>query len=139
MTTFQTILEHIKHYQTIIIHRHQNPDPDALGSQAGLKEIIRHNFPDKKVLITGFDEPSLAWISLMDQVSDDDYKEALVIVTDTAIAPALMMSATQWALASLKLIITLTMMSMVISPTLTPRPQVLVRLLLNLPLAKAWL
>ncbi|HEL0605755.1 bifunctional oligoribonuclease/PAP phosphatase NrnA [Streptococcus equi subsp. zooepidemicus] len=87
MTTFQTILEHIKHYQTIIIHRHQNPDPDALGSQAGLKEIIRHNFPDKKVLITGFDEPSLTWISLMDQVSDDDYKEALVIVTDTANRP----------------------------------------------------
>ncbi|HEK9997548.1 TPA: bifunctional oligoribonuclease/PAP phosphatase NrnA [Streptococcus equi subsp. zooepidemicus] len=87
MTTFQTILEHIKHYQTIIIHRHQNPDPDALGSQAGLKEIIRHNFPDKKVLITGFDEPSLAWISLMDQVSDADYKEALVIVTDTANRP----------------------------------------------------
>lgn len=87
MTTFQTILEHIKHYQTIIIHRHQNPDPDALGSQAGLKEIIRHNFSDKKVLITGFDEPSLAWISLMDQVSDDDYKEALVIVTDTANRP----------------------------------------------------
>ncbi|HEL0588991.1 TPA: bifunctional oligoribonuclease/PAP phosphatase NrnA [Streptococcus equi subsp. zooepidemicus] len=87
MTTFQTILEHIKHYQTIIIHRHQTPDPDALGSQAGLKEIIRHNFPDKKVLITGFDEPSLAWISLMDQVSDDDYKEALVIVTDTANRP----------------------------------------------------
>ncbi|HEL0443418.1 TPA: bifunctional oligoribonuclease/PAP phosphatase NrnA [Streptococcus equi subsp. zooepidemicus] len=87
MTTFQTILEHIKHYQTIIIHRHQNPDPDALGSQAGLKEIIRHNFPDKKVLITGFDEPSLAWISLMDQVSDADYKDALVIVTDTANRP----------------------------------------------------
>ncbi|HEL0659967.1 DHH subfamily 1 protein [Streptococcus equi subsp. zooepidemicus Sz35] len=87
MTTFQTILEHIKRYQTIIIHRHQNPDPDALGSQAGLKAIITHHFPDKKVLITGFDEPSLAWISLMDQVSDDDYKEALVIVTDTANRP----------------------------------------------------
>ncbi|NGL84968.1 DHH family phosphoesterase [Streptococcus equi] len=87
MTTFQTILEHIKHYQTIIIHRHQNPDPDALGSQAGLKAIITHHFPDKKVLITGFNEPSLAWISLMDQVSDADYKDALVIVTDTANRP----------------------------------------------------
>lgn len=87
MTTFHTILEHIKHYQTIIIHRHQNPDPDALGSQAGLKAIITHHFPDKKVLITGFDEPSLAWISLMDQVSDADYKDALVIVTDTANRP----------------------------------------------------
>lgn len=47
-TTFETILETIKAYQTIIIHRHQNPDPDALGSQAGLKEIIKQNFPDKR-------------------------------------------------------------------------------------------
>ena len=87
MTTFETILNTIKAYQTIIIHRHQNPDPDALGSQAGLKEIIAQNFPDKKVLMTGFDEPSLTWISQMDQVTDEDYKEALVIITDTANRP----------------------------------------------------
>ncbi|MGF3083687.1 DHH family phosphoesterase, partial [Streptococcus pyogenes] len=62
ITTFETILDKIKAHQTIIIHRHQNPDPDALGSQAGLKEIIAQNFPDKKVLMTGFDEPSLTWI-----------------------------------------------------------------------------
>lgn len=86
-TTFETILETIKAYQTIIIHRHQNPDPDALGKQAGLKEIIKQNYPDKKVLMTGFDEPSLTWISQMDQVDDEDYKEALVIVTDTANRP----------------------------------------------------
>lgn len=87
ITTFETILDKIKAHQTIIIHRHQNPDPDALGSQAGLKEIIAQNFPDKKVLMTGFDEPSLAWISQMDQVTDKDYKEALVIITDTANRP----------------------------------------------------
>lgn len=87
ITTFETILDKIKAHQTIIIHRHQNPDPDALGSQAGLKEIIAQNFPDKKVLMTGFDEPSLTWISQMDQVTDKDYKEALVIITDTANRP----------------------------------------------------
>lgn len=48
ITTFETILDKIKAHQTIIIHRHQNPDPDALGSQAGLKEIIAQNFPDKR-------------------------------------------------------------------------------------------
>ncbi|MDO4456610.1 MAG: bifunctional oligoribonuclease/PAP phosphatase NrnA, partial [Ligilactobacillus agilis] len=35
------ILAQIKKYDTIIIHRHQRPDPDAYGSQVGLAEIIR--------------------------------------------------------------------------------------------------
>lgn len=87
MNTFKEILEKIKAYNTIIIHRHQRPDPDALGSQAGLRELIKHNFPTKKVLATGFDEPTLAWITTMDEVSDSDYDGALVIVTDTANTP----------------------------------------------------
>lgn len=85
--TFQHILEQIKAYDTIIIHRHQRPDPDAIGSQVGLREIIRHNFPDKKVLATGFNEPTLSWIAEMDEASDKDYQGALVIVTDTANTP----------------------------------------------------
>ncbi|MGT2957425.1 phosphoesterase [Streptococcus bovimastitidis] len=87
MTIFQDILEQIKAYQTIIIHRHQNPDPDAIGSQMGLKEVILANFPEKRVLATGFDEPSLAWIAQMDHVVEADYQDALVIVTDTANRP----------------------------------------------------
>lgn len=87
MNTFEEILEKIKAYDTIIIHRHQRPDPDALGSQAGLRELIKHNFPTKKVLATGFNEPTLAWITTMDEVSDSDYDGALVIVTDTANTP----------------------------------------------------
>lgn len=84
---FQTILSTIDRYQTIIIHRHQRPDPDALGSQLGLREILRHNFPEKNILATGLDEPSLAWMADMDLVSDYDYQGALVIVTDTANQP----------------------------------------------------
>lgn len=85
--TFDKILQAIKAYDTIIIHRHQRPDPDAIGSQTGLRAILRHNFPEKKILATGFDEPTLAWMSQMDQVSDQDYEQALVIVTDTANRP----------------------------------------------------
>lgn len=87
MIIFQQILDKIKEYDTIIIHRHMRPDPDALGSQIGLRDIIRHNFPKKKVLATGFDEPTLTWIAKMDQVTDQDYQGALVIVTDTANTP----------------------------------------------------
>lgn len=87
MTIFQEILEKIKAYNTIIIHRHQRPDPDAIGSQAGLRALLRHNFPDKQILATGVDEPTLAWMAEMDAVADSDYEEALVIVTDTANRP----------------------------------------------------
>lgn len=87
MDTFQAILEKIRQYETIIIHRHQRPDPDALGSQIGLRELLRTNFPDKRILATGVDEPTLAWVAKMDQVSDEAYQKALVIVTDTANRP----------------------------------------------------
>ena len=33
---FEQILELIRSYPRIIIHRHKNPDGDALGSQMGL-------------------------------------------------------------------------------------------------------
>lgn len=78
------ILEKIKEYPKIIIHRHMKPDPDALGSQIGLKEVILENFPDKEVKVTGFDEPTLAWLGSMDQVDDNDFLDALIIITDTA-------------------------------------------------------
>lgn len=87
MTAFKTILAKIKAYDTIIIHRHMKPDPDALGSQVGLKEMITSNFPQKTVKVTGYNEPSLSWLAQMNDVSDKDYEGALVIVVDTANRP----------------------------------------------------
>lgn len=87
MTAFKTILAKIKAYDTIIIHRHMKPDPDALGSQVGLKEVITSNFPQKTVKVTGYNEPSLSWLAQMDDVSDKDYEGTLVIVVDTANRP----------------------------------------------------
>ena len=60
------------------------PDPDALGSQVGLQKLLQYHFPEKTIKATGYDEPNLMWLAQMDQVADEDYREALVIVCDTA-------------------------------------------------------
>lgn len=78
------ILEKIKEYDTIIIHRHMKPDPDALGSQVGLKALLEHHFPEKTIKVVGFNEPTLTWMAEMDLVEDSAYQGALVIVCDTA-------------------------------------------------------
>ncbi|HWJ79218.1 MAG TPA: bifunctional oligoribonuclease/PAP phosphatase NrnA [Niallia sp.] len=80
----QQILEAIKANDTIIIHRHVRPDPDAYGSQGGLAEIIKASFPAKKVYTVGKEEPSLNFLRRLDEIEDSVYQNALVIVCDTA-------------------------------------------------------
>lgn len=87
MTITTEILAMIKKYERIIIHRHQRPDPDAIGSQCGLAEILRANFPEKEIYQVGGPVEGLDYLATMDEISDDQYTGALVIVTDTANAP----------------------------------------------------
>lgn len=42
---FLEIYNKIKEYDAIIIHRHNRPDGDALGSQIGLKKRHFSDFP----------------------------------------------------------------------------------------------
>lgn len=84
---FDQILNEIKHYKTIIVHRHKRPDPDALGSQGGLVEILKASFPDKQILKAGGPVEGLQFLSEMDPVTAEDYKNSLIIVTDTANSP----------------------------------------------------
>lgn len=83
---FEQILECIKAYDTIIIHRHKNPDGDALGSQIGLRHILRENFPEKTILTVGDAAGRYAFMedSTMDEVADETYKNALAIILDTS-------------------------------------------------------
>ena len=83
---FGNIIELIKKYDTIIIHRHKKPDGDALGSQIGLKNIILDNFPGKTVYIVGDHAGRYAFMegSTMDEISDEIYKGALAIILDTS-------------------------------------------------------
>lgn len=81
---FTPLIEKITEAETIIIHRHVNPDPDAYGSQGGLAQLIRDNFTNKKVYCVGVAEPTMAKLLTPDVISDEVYPDALVIVTDTA-------------------------------------------------------
>lgn len=78
------ILELIKRYERIIVHRHVRPDPDAIGSQGGLAEMIKASFPEKEVYVVGETYDSLLFLNEMDIIPDEYYKGALVIVCDTA-------------------------------------------------------
>jgi bifunctional oligoribonuclease and PAP phosphatase NrnA len=78
------ILEAIENYETIIIHRHVRPDPDAYGSQGGLAEILKASFPGKNIYTVGKEESSLNYLRRLDAISDDVFRGALVIVCDTA-------------------------------------------------------
>lgn len=83
----QKIIETIEAAERIIIHRHVRPDPDAIGSQNGLKELIKHSFPDKEVYAVGEDVDSLTFLAKMDAIADEMYQGSLVIVCDTANHP----------------------------------------------------
>lgn len=82
-----SIMQAIKEYDTIIIHRHIRPDPDALGSQGALAEIIKESYPHKQVYVVGEEDEHLTFLVKMDEIDDHVYDGALVIVCDTANKP----------------------------------------------------
>ncbi|PTE76045.1 DHH family phosphoesterase [Staphylococcus equorum] len=84
---FNQIMSEINEAETVIIHRHVRPDPDAYGSQLGLKHYLTLKFPEKNIFAVGESEPSLDFIGTFDEITDEQYKDALVIVCDTANSP----------------------------------------------------
>lgn len=79
----QKVIEIIEKHDKIVILRHVRPDPDAYGSQMGLKEIILKNYPEKEVYADGEHEESLSYLGKPDVVSESFYKDALIIIADT--------------------------------------------------------
>ena len=59
---YEEIFQKIKENDKIIIHRHERPDPDAYGSQGAMYQIIKENFPEKKLITVGKDSPSLDFL-----------------------------------------------------------------------------
>ncbi len=100
---FEKALELIRKYDRIIIHRHSNPDGDALGSQVGLYYLIKDNFPEKTVYMVGDNSGRYQFIPgrKMDEIPDEAFIGALSIILDTSIIELL--SDTRYTLAETSL------------------------------------
>ena len=81
---FEAIYNLIQKYDRIIIHRHKNPDGDALGAQQGLKHILKDNYPNKEILAVGDMTPRYSFMVTLpnDEIEDSKYQDALAIVLD---------------------------------------------------------
>ena len=87
---FENILQEIRRFDRIILHRHKKPDGDAMGSQVGLKHILKENFPEKEIYVVGDAAGFFGFLddSVMDEIPDSYYEGALAIVLDCG-APTL--------------------------------------------------
>ncbi|AUD63948.1 hypothetical protein BK010_10240 [Tenericutes bacterium MO-XQ] len=74
----------IESYHTIIIHRHQRPDMDAIGSQYGLSLLLKENYPNKEIYVVG-DLNDMSYLAKMDDIKDDVYQDSLAIITDVSV------------------------------------------------------
>ena len=82
MNIYKQIYKEIKKAKTIVIARHIGPDPDALGSSLGLKELILNTFPKKEVYVVGSPASKFRFLGNLDKFNPE-IENALLIVTDT--------------------------------------------------------
>lgn len=80
---YKDIYKLIKKYNSIVIARHVGGDIDALGSQIGLKEIIKESFPEKKVYAIGAYSSRFKFVGSLDKEDEIDFDNSLLIVLDT--------------------------------------------------------
>lgn len=82
---FSEILAKIRENDIITIYPHVSPDGDALGSCFGLKELLVHKFPEKKIYVLGvnckFNEE---FFPKFDVVDDEVISKSLAMCLDTA-------------------------------------------------------
>ena len=80
--TYSKILNKIVEYNSIVIARHIGADPDALGSQFGLKQLINELYPDKKVYAVGTIASKFRFMGSTDKIDGVDFSKSLLIVLD---------------------------------------------------------
>ena len=83
---YKDLFKDIEAYETIIIERHTRPDLDALGSQIGLSLILKNKYPNKNIYIVGDMTKKYSFIGKMDEIEDEKFNGALVIIVDVAVS-----------------------------------------------------
>jgi phosphoesterase RecJ-like protein len=78
------MLAKIKQYNNIVVFRHESPDFDALGSQYGMIQWLKHNFKDKLVIETGITNSPIGANLFPKSKSNKIILPFLAIVLDTA-------------------------------------------------------
>jgi len=81
---YRKIINKIKKHSTIICLRHIDADGDAYGSAMGLAQLIKDNFPQKRVFTDGKNNENLDFLGKNNQLKKEDYQNSLTIVCDTA-------------------------------------------------------
>ena len=85
---YKQVLKAIKKYDKIVVIRHDVPDFDASGSQFGLVQWIKDNFPSKEVYAVGkahkYFSPSLYPVTDTVDLTNEKF---LLIVVDCANQP----------------------------------------------------
>ena len=80
---FEELRQIIEKHDTIVIFGHAFPDGDCYGSQIGLRDVLRLNYPHKKVYAVGTGcYRFFHLISKMDVVKDEVIKNSLAILLD---------------------------------------------------------
>lgn len=80
---YRQIYKEIKKHETIVIARHIGADPDALGSEFALKELILNKFPKKHVYAIGNPSNRFKFMGELDKLENIEISNSLLIVLDT--------------------------------------------------------
>ena len=79
---FKQIFKQIKKYNNIVIVRHTGPDPDALGAQLALRDILRDKFRRKNIYALGNSASRFKHLGTLDKL-EDNMSNTMLIVLDT--------------------------------------------------------
>ena len=82
---FGPAIQLLKDFDVITIYGHAMPDGDCYGSQLGLRELIKDNFPGKKVYMVGSGMPAFFQrLAPMDEVDEATIASSLAILVDVS-------------------------------------------------------
>ena len=68
---YRKIYREVKRYPTIVIARHIGADPDALGSQFALRDLIKDIFPKKSVYAVGNPSNRFKFMGSLDKLDEE--------------------------------------------------------------------